>query len=580
MARSLQPAGKQPAHAAARRPAHTNARHAHAGHNHTQTHAQNHAVAARATKVAAGILFASAIGAAHALPALADDGASTMPLVNPIDALVGDFTVFAYGNMDLNNAETEGSLAVLGDLTLSKGYAVIHSSGLTPKEYALPQIDGDPTRLLVGGQFDVTHSVGVSEVSSRSNETADQLGFVKLGDISNLAINERGNGGVWLSAAGTTSGTEPAIFVSEAVKQPQSAVKLTQPATTYFAHDLSAAQAVSKQLASTEFSESAHVAAVQLTAGRHGGERSLDLVQGETNVLTLDASSDFAINLTGAQPSATTVLVVNVLVGDEKPFTLPTFANVTSPNAQNPNTVAPYVLYNIVPAAGVNPTITGTLISGTILAPNGTLRTSATSPIEGQIIGNNLRTDGGENHNYKFLGIVPVEVPTDGGSDEGDPSGDPSTEPGETTDPGDGGDPGETTDPGDGGDPSDGSDPTDGGSDEGDPSGDPSTEPGETTDPGDGGDPSDGSSDPDDSTSPDDSTNPNDSVDPSDTTSPNTPDSSKNTGNENESGTESDSQAQDGNLAQTGTNAALFIAMAALLIAAGGSLVSWRTRRN
>ncbi|WP_333811284.1 collagen-binding domain-containing protein [Timonella senegalensis] len=385
-------------------------------------------------------MSAALLGAAIALPTAATAASPEVTSINPVQSLAGDFAVLSYGDLILGNAEIEGAAATLGNLTFRRGYPVIHDSGLTPNAYALPVIDGDPTRLFVGGKFNVEGSKGVSELSSRGMIRDDQAGLAKFATLDNLAVGDRGNGGIWLSAAGTTSGTEPALHIPEAIKQSKDSLLLESPAASYFAKDLAAAQQISTDLAATllaEFGGSADdpealAVEVALTAGSHGGARNLGLVSGKTNVLNFDeADANFEIVLPEAQPSADTVLVINVEVKNRQTVRLPRFAAANNTNNANPNTVAPFVVYNVTMADNATGTIVGDKISGSILAPRGHLVLSANSPIEGQIIANDLSTAGGEIHYYSFFGKVP-STPKEPTVDPTEPTVDP-TEP--TVDP-------------------------------------------------------------------------------------------------------------------------------------------------
>jgi len=168
-------------------------------------------LATRLPRAAFAAVAASVILTAGVV-ATATAGASAAAGTNPFAPLAG-FTILTNGDTVLGNSEIEGTVAVGGSLTTTHGYNFIHTSGLTPADYALPTVGGDPTRLLIADQFNVSASSGVSEVSSRGNIRADQLGYLKIGDISNLALNPRGNqgAGVWASAAGTSAGTQPAL---------------------------------------------------------------------------------------------------------------------------------------------------------------------------------------------------------------------------------------------------------------------------------------------------------------------------------------------------------------------------------
>lgn len=341
---------------------------------------------------------------------------------NPLSPLAG-FTVVVRGDSSLGNQEIEGSVAVGGDLTLTKNYTFIHSSGLTPTDYDLPVIDGDPTRLLIGGQFDTTASVGVSELSSRGNVRANQLGYLKIGDTSNLALNPRGNQGlgVWASAAGTTAGTEPALYVTDTVAEPQSSVAATGAFASEFSGAFATLTATGASLRNLATCTAAHETA--LTPGSDAGQRTIALVAGVTNYISLSAA-DLAFNVivfVGAQPSSDTPVIFNI-TGSPDTITIPRFAAANSTSATSPNTIAPYVLWNL---SGVTDPITihGDKISGSILAPTSAVTLDASSPLEGQLVANTLTTAGGEIHHYAFnatvaclTGSTVTTTPTDTGT--------------------------------------------------------------------------------------------------------------------------------------------------------------------
>lgn len=335
---------------------------------------------------AAAAAVAALAGATFAAPAHAATSTSVFD---------SGWTVLAFGDAALGNAETEGSIAVGGDLSFTRGYPLIHTSGLTPSGYDIPQIGGSSVRLLVGGQFDAAASTGVSEVSSRGWETGDQLGEVRLGDTSNLAINPRGNGGVWLSKAGTASGAEPALHIPETVGQSMASVE----APGLFAAQLGTAHSSAVSTAAAFSSCVGHT--VTLQPGSHGGERILELQAG-TNVLNVaagDLSSGYSIALTGVDLGAAS-LVVNVTGAGA--VSLPKFSAAANTSASQPNVVAPYVVWNFGTSTSVQ--ISGEKVSGSILAPDADLELSASSPIEGQIVAQDITSTGGEFHHYALRG--------------------------------------------------------------------------------------------------------------------------------------------------------------------------------
>jgi len=388
------------------------------------------------------VAAASALLLANPAPSLAAVSAD-----NPLAPLSG-FTVVVNGNSTLGNTEIEGTVAVGGDLSLPHGYNFIHSSGLTPADYELPVVDGDPTRLLIGGRFLTSSSSGVSELSSRGNIRTDQLGYLKVGDTSNLAMNPRGNQGlgVWVSAAGTSAGDEPALYVTDTVAEPQSAVAASGAFSAKFAGAFAALDATGASLRNLSSCTAAHQ--TQLSAGSNAGQRAIELVAGETNYLSVSAA-DLAFSeivFTGAQPDASTPVIFNI-TGTGAAVTIPRFAAANNTSASSPNPIAPYVLWNFSGVTGPV-SIFGDKVSGSILAPSEDVTLGLSSPLEGQLVAGTLSTTGGEIHHYAFQGNVsclsaggstptgtptatatPTVTPTPTATATATPTGDPTTAP-------------------------------------------------------------------------------------------------------------------------------------------------------
>lgn len=337
--------------------------------------------------------------------------------INIGDDLASGFTFLSYGNAKLGNSETEGSIAVVGTATMAAGYPIIHSSGLTPTNYLIPRIDGDPTRFLASA-INWDASAGASDVTSRNWVTADHKGYFKLAPGASYSVNPRGSTGLWISKQGTPSGTTPGFYVPDDINQPASRVPSTGAVSSYLDYDNATALIVNQKLA-TQAVEDATT--VTLQPGSHGGARKLTLVANKVNFVQLGVDNTFDIEWGSAvRPSATTPIVFNVPVANGDSVRLPKFASAANdgspnPNSTNPNVVAPYVTYNFVSASStpISYTIGGTLVSGMIFAPdNDNVTIDASSPIEGQILVNNVITKGGEFHHYGSRSTFRMDLPS------------------------------------------------------------------------------------------------------------------------------------------------------------------------
>jgi choice-of-anchor A domain-containing protein len=351
---------------------------------------------------------AGALGANAATPA---SDPTTAPACTGYDT--DGFTVFVEGDVVLGNTETEGSLALGGDLTLPVDTALIHSSGLTPDGYTLPVVDGDPTRLLVGGTLDLT-SPGSLQVTSRNDVTGtiapDQLGTVKVGDTRALELTPR-SGVDRLHALGGDENAKPWIDVNDAANQtfdgdhavtyPGAADLVTSRFPALVAQGEALRTAAGDDVAAASVAPNGSDGVVTLTAGR-------------LNVLTVDAAtlaSFNALTFAGVTPGDGTELVVNVAGGGDvriPPLRGPQMPG--SPDADHPNPWAPYVTWNLTGSAAT--TVTGDLITGTVLAPDVDLTLDANSPVEGQIIARTLVTRGGEIHQYLAASSCTTPTPT------------------------------------------------------------------------------------------------------------------------------------------------------------------------
>ncbi|MFD7074436.1 collagen-binding domain-containing protein [Nocardioides sp. NPDC059952] len=386
--------------------------------------------------VVAGLALGAGILGSGAGPASAATGS-----LNPM-GVNGLFTIVTTADATMGNGELEGSLAVGGDVRFPNGtYPIIHSSGLTPTDYDIPVVAGDPTRLLTGGTF-VPGNNGEVTVDSRGYVNDAQRGFVKIGDLTDLQVTERGAGAIWV--ANGPSGTEQGIYNPNQLYnggEPASRVGAPGAYDAYFADLEVSSDDATECLTELTPVESDEVHVSTLSPGGNAAEMTVDLEAGKTNVLEIpyaQLSTFSVLRTTGAALAADTPLVVRVVgAPDGATIDLPQFAGTESPNADQPNPVAPYVLYDFSSyAEGTSLTIGGdTLVSGSIYAPGLDLTVDVGTPVEGQIFTDTLTTGGGEIHHYLFLGEVscgdvePSPSPTEPTPTEPTPTDPTPTEP-------------------------------------------------------------------------------------------------------------------------------------------------------
>lgn len=341
---------------------------------------------------------------------------------NPL-AFTKGFTVLTLTDATLGNHEIEGTLAIGRDARFTGNYPVIHSSGLTPTGYQLPVADGVPVRMMIGNEF-VPGETGVIEVSSNGFTDPSQIGQVKIGDVSNLAINPRGSTGTWLSKTGTPSGTEQGMFISDQVNQDPTTIEAPGVFDATLPGVRAAAEAAADDLANP--SECLDSVETFLESGGDAGSRNVAITPGAVNYLNLtsDQLGDYVIDLVGGTLGTDTALVINVAPDPTLPApvtgysaTMPRFDAASNTSASQPNTIAPYTVWNFGNFDGTI-TLGGEKSSGTLLAPSATLDLQLQSPTEGQVISDFLITSGGEIHHYEYLStltcgdVVPTSTTT------------------------------------------------------------------------------------------------------------------------------------------------------------------------
>jgi choice-of-anchor A domain-containing protein len=300
--------------------------------------------------------------------------------INPVTVKVGEhransgFLVFVEHDVTLRNDESEGTMAMGGDLRIQQNYQIAGASSVS--NTFTDEGDEKPTNLFVGGGIRWDDDNAVVYV---------QQGFTKVADTDTYTAHTKdGNGAkvnYRLTRPGRPYSGQP--FIDGRSNQQTVASIAHRPSTDLInvgaAFDVYrfltrqlAACAATAQLVTDQ--------GVPLTSPFPSGARGrLSLTPGETNVLTM-TTADLA-NLSEITyldpPTASTPLLINV-VGD--PF-----------NGQIPNQAgiggsqAPYILWNFPTAETIKVT-GGASIEGTLYAPHAALTWAPTQNIEGNVI--------------------------------------------------------------------------------------------------------------------------------------------------------------------------------------------------
>lgn len=336
-------------------------------------------------------------------------------------------------NAVLGTTETEGTVAVGGNLAFGPGYNVgLHTAG----SYTAPG-DSRPTALLVGGHLDAAGSDpnGVLRMLNQS--------YVKIGDLTGFhALDTDSNGAsVFTRVVPATGGYDSTPRIELTTAQPVGSVgPATMPIDfpALFAAYRERAAAIAACPENVVLDDAQGRPLPQQSGFAPGTSGYITLTPGRTNVLKLSASdlnnlSELSFR---TQPDASTpfVVVVSGQVGD---WHTPNTPGVSGPQA-------PYMLWDFPDATTI--TITGgDTVEGTIYAPSATLTDLDPSNIEGDIAvkslvagprtGPGTWTNAGEIHNFPFAADLDCQevgpTPTTS-SPTTTPSTSPSTTPSTT----------------------------------------------------------------------------------------------------------------------------------------------------
>lgn len=362
----------------------------------------------------AGVLALGSAATAQAIPATPEPAVAPSTAsagVNPFD-LAGGFSVYARQDATLANQETEGSIAVGGELTVTRSgggtYAIHHYVAGTP-DYAIPTVDGDPTRLLVGSYS--TGSGLVEIKNSGSGGDPALAGHLKVAhDSSDFAAYERAGWVRWR----TTADDAPAIdATNQRWPDDQETVRTERTdVASYVEAGATPVETVRQCLADLGSDTGAgHRVGV---AGSWGERFVLEPLAADVpNVVDYaDVAGAGLLQLSegSAAPGPANPLVVRVPAGT---------TDLTGFRMDPQGTYSPYVLWDLSAVTGPVSLTSPVRIDGSVYAPEADLTVSA-SPLDGQVVARNLVLAGeGEAHAFLFAGTIPcggdpVPTPTGG----------------------------------------------------------------------------------------------------------------------------------------------------------------------
>ncbi|HET6938342.1 MAG TPA: collagen-binding domain-containing protein [Nocardioides sp.] len=301
--------------------------------------------------------------------------------VNPVRVLNGNpansgFLVFVENDVTLRNDESEGTLAMGGNLRIQRSYNI---AAHAPKDSTFTdEGDSGPTFLYVGG--------GIRWEDDNAQVRVLNQGFTKVADTTTYTahVKDQNNAPMdyRLTRPGRPASSQP--YLEGNTKAQTVASIAHRPSNELI--NVGAAFDIYRILTRELAACPANVQLVNpdsnlpLTSPFASGARGkLTLTPGVTNVLTVTAA-DLAnlseITYTN-QPTATTPLLINV-TGDQFTGRMPNHPGASGSQA-------PYILWNFPDATTIKVT-GGDSQEGTIYAPHAKLTWVPTANIEGNVI--------------------------------------------------------------------------------------------------------------------------------------------------------------------------------------------------
>ncbi|HTF11604.1 MAG TPA: collagen-binding domain-containing protein [Asanoa sp.] len=318
--------------------------------------------------------------------------ASATGPVNPVEGGLG-FLVLVEGNATLTGTESEGPVAVGGDLTFGGGYRIAAERGVRLGDGESPLVIGG--RALLGAPPVVDATV----LDAGGTEDADGVG----------------------AAAGQDDGASVLLRATDPPRKSGADARRASLAKQD-ALDFGGVFATFRER-SQQFDTCAGTATLRSSDGRElarpvetaGTKAYVSLTPNQTNVLNLSGDefnnlSDLTFN---TQPGAATPLLVNVRASGSYEWRTANFAGIS-------DNQAPYILMNFPDATAITQVGADTA-EGTIYAPNADFTDVNTANNEGNLVVKSYThgtaaTNGGETHDLAFnttiqCGAAPAGTP-------------------------------------------------------------------------------------------------------------------------------------------------------------------------
>ncbi|WP_160426003.1 DUF5979 domain-containing protein [Agromyces seonyuensis] len=332
---------------------------------------------------------------------------------NPL-AMNGGFTVYAREDLVLGNTETEGSLAA-GDAATYQGggqYEIIHVATGT-SDYTIPSVDGDPTRLLVG-QY-APSSNGILAITSAGTTDPALQGDLKMVQRDGPWQGSDRAGWLRVNPDATQPDLAPIIDATAQI-YPDG---LTPPAAGVGAGSIYTADTSPDAVAGyveanaeADYEQAADCLdglvdgpGYPVGVAENDGDRVVlePLSPDQPNVVDYDdiaGATDIQFSPDGPTPGAANPLIIQVPAGT---------THVDGARADPVGAYAAYMFWDLSQVTGDVEVVSGGRIDGSIYAPNANLTVQA-SPLDGQVLGQNVVLEGGEVHSFIFAGTISCDA--------------------------------------------------------------------------------------------------------------------------------------------------------------------------
>ena len=302
-----------------------------------------------------------------------------------------DFNVFVRNNVSFKNNETEGAVALGGDLSIDGSYQVSTNSKGSFK------VGNVPVTLVVGGKVNY---------NSGNSLQVNQNGYVKIGNANGAKVwyqDQNGANSPIRVTKDNNYNSSPRLHL-QANAQQLGVSASNNPIFQSNVIDFDAAFA-QFEASALSMSQLANNANLTNPNGQPIGNTNLP---NQVKINLQDGLN--VLNVTGADLNKVSVFTFNNQPSQSKIL----IVNVNNPGTFNWNVyntggigehVSPYILYNFYNSSTVKIQGNGSII-GTVFAPFAFINKTSHNNISGQVIGKSFTQLSGENHMFGFSGTI------------------------------------------------------------------------------------------------------------------------------------------------------------------------------